>query len=382
MKKNSNSSKSSGLITIRIVKAVAISALAAFAVSTYAQSVPVTIVPPGSPGGTPATAVGPLGTATPVTAQPGTTQTSAIAAAAAAAATSALPPGTGTPGNATIVAAPATDVRAETAWFLALGQRGYVGPESFVVPVTGAAQIAEVRQYLAERAAGTEKRALIPTVVISLLSDGVNRNYSAQGTPLWPWRVTEVLGFERYTRPEIETANIVISRDAMPSQIENLLRGIVPPPPTWALRDYPIVMELQTGSARGALANLSDRGFVGTGSNVKITGFVVDGGTPRSVVVRVLGPSLAAYGVTGTLANPRFELYHGAQRIAENDDWATGNLNRPYVTVLPGTPPYSLIPNDAREPALELSLPPGDYTIVVSGADGGTGIALTEVHLL
>ncbi|MES2695586.1 MAG: hypothetical protein V4773_19070 [Verrucomicrobiota bacterium] len=294
--------------------------------------------------------------------------------------------GAGAAGPAAAQTTPPPDIRAETAYFLALGQRGTIGPESYVVPVSGAARIAEVRQYLADRAEGRETRPLIPHIVVRVGSDGQNRNHSAPGAPLWNWHVSEVQKFERYTRPEVEPAVIVPARDSTPGEIENLLRTneLILISPFFWLRDFPIVMELRSEFPSGrpaTLANISDRGFVGTGNESKITGFVIEGDTPRSVVVRALGPTLASFGVTNAMANPRIEIYRGAVKIAENDDWAQGNLNRPHVTMIaPPPPPYSLIPNNAREPALELSLAPGAYTVVVTGAGGSTGVVLTEVY--
>lgn len=318
MKKPTKPSKPSGLITIRIVKALAFAAVA-FATTTQAQ------------------------------------------------------------------VAVETNIRAERAAFLAVGQRGTNGPESYVVPVSGAARIAEVRQYLAERAQGTETRPLIPTVVLRVGSDGENRNHSAPGAPLWDWHVVEVREFTRYTRPEVEPAVFIPSRDAALSEVSKYLRGdpLSLPTNVYSLRDYPIVMELKSEfpQARPAnLANVSDRGYVGTGNETKITGFVIDGEVPRTVVVRVLGPSLRAFGVENVLANPKFEVYRGAEKIAENDEWAAGNLNRTHIAVVPPPPPFHLIPGHPHEPALELSLAPGAYSIVVKGADGGSGVVITEVY--
>ncbi len=278
------------------------------------------------------------------------------------------------------------DLRAETALFLALGNRGTAAPESFVVPVSGAARIAEVRQYLADRTEGRETRPLIPTVVLRLGSDGVNRNHSAAGAPVWPWHVAEVREFTRYTWPEIEPAVFLYSRDSAPSGLAGLLRGNphTLPGNVFALRGYPIVMELRSdfpAARAGTLANISDRGYVGLGGDVKITGFVIEGETPRNVVIRVLGPSLARFGVGNALPDPRIEVYRGTEKIAENDDWASGNLNRTHLAVVPPPAPFHLIPPDPREPALELTLPPGAYTVVVSGIRGATGVVLTEVHI-
>ncbi len=274
-----------------------------------------------------------------------------------------------------------TEIRAESARFLAVGQNGLNGPESFVVPVSGAARIAEIRQYLAERAAGTERRPLIATLTVGLSSDGSNRNYSAPGTPAWSWQVTEFISVRR-AQLELELYPAILPITGRPSDIEGLLKARTIPDNRINLIGFPIVMELGSESPQGTLANISDRGFAGTGDQAKITGFVVGGTAPRNVLVRVLGPSLTALGVPGALANPRFEIYRGSEKIAENDDWSEGNLNRPVIAIFPPPSPFHLIPHDRREPALELSLPPGAYTVIVTGANGTTGIVLTEIYTL
>jgi hypothetical protein len=250
-----------------------------------------------------------------------------------------------------------------------------------VVPVSGAARIAEIRQYLAERAAGTERRPLIATLTVALSSDGSNRNFSAPGTPAWGWQVTEFISVRR-AQLELELYPAILPITGRPSDIEGLLKARSLPDNRINLIGFPIVMELGSESPRGNLANVSDRGFAGTGDQAKITGFIVDGTAPRSVLVRVLGPSLTALGVPGALANPRFEIYRGTEKIAANDDWSEGNLNRPVIAIFPPPSPFHLIPHDRREPALELSLPPGAYTVIVTGANGTTGIVLTEIYTL
>src|SRR5207248_5775580 len=83
------------------------------------------------------------------------------------------------------------------------------------------------------------------------------------------------------------------------------------------------VYDLDSSSA-AQLANISTRGFVDTGDNVMIGGVILGppGGSPRRVLVRAIGPSLASVGVTGTLQDPMLEL-HDANGliIAQNDDW-------------------------------------------------------------
>lgn len=120
------------------------------------------------------------------------------------------------------------------------------------------------------------------------------------------------------------------------------------------------------------LANLSARASVLTGDNVMIGGFVIGGATPKKVLVTARGPSLAAWGVPGTLANPSLLLLSGQAIIAANDDVATApNLGEILATgVAPGGP---------GESAILATLEPGAYTAIVSGSGGGTGIGIVEI---
>ncbi|HSH37461.1 MAG TPA: hypothetical protein VK993_01640 [Chthoniobacterales bacterium] len=125
------------------------------------------------------------------------------------------------------------------------------------------------------------------------------------------------------------------------------------------------------------LANISTRGFVNTGQGQLIGGFIVRGG-PKLVLVRAIGPSLAARGVNPALANPRLQLFlqnkdGTSVAVAENDDWQS-NRNAQDITRT------SIPPQDARESALLIRLEPGAYTAVITGADSGTGVALVEVY--
>ena len=118
--------------------------------------------------------------------------------------------------------------------------------------------------------------------------------------------------------------------------------------------------------------NLAARGFVGPGDQSLISGIVVNGTEPVRTLIVAKGPSLAAFGVTGALANPRLTLYDAANRqIATNDDVGTVAAGSELASI-PG------VPTNSVESALVVVLPPGNYTAVVSAATG-TGIALLEV---
>ncbi len=118
------------------------------------------------------------------------------------------------------------------------------------------------------------------------------------------------------------------------------------------------------------LANISTRGFVGSGEQVLIGGFIVkDGG--KTVLINAKGPSLASQGVAAPIANPRLDLYLGGTVIASSDDWQT-NGNASEITA------SGLAPTHSKEASLQVALEPGAYTAIVSSADGFQGIALVE----
>jgi hypothetical protein len=122
------------------------------------------------------------------------------------------------------------------------------------------------------------------------------------------------------------------------------------------------------------LGNISTRGYVGTGEDVIISGFIVGDTANATIIVRALGPSLSSAGVSNPLANPLLTIYDdNGTAIAENDDWQTGVYHEDVVK-------NNLAPKDAVESALVLHPTAGSYTAIVTGAGGGTGVALLEVY--
>ena len=135
------------------------------------------------------------------------------------------------------------------------------------------------------------------------------------------------------------------------------------------------------------LINLSTRSQVQTGANVLIGGFVIGGETAKTVLIRALGPTLGLppFNVPGALPNPVVTLFAGATALASNDDWQ--NQSDPTCAtagLLCGTPTdiaaTSLAPPQPLEAALLITLAPGAYTAIVSGAGGLTGVGLVEVY--
>ena len=125
------------------------------------------------------------------------------------------------------------------------------------------------------------------------------------------------------------------------------------------------------------LTNLSALNRVGTGANILIAGFTVAGTGVKNLLIRAVGPGLTQFNVGGVLADPKLELFNSAQAsIGSNDTYAAS-----LATTFTSVGAFAL-PAGSKDAALVVSLPPGGYTVQVSGADGGTGVAIVELYEL
>ena len=128
-----------------------------------------------------------------------------------------------------------------------------------------------------------------------------------------------------------------------------------------------------TPTGNGRLVQISTRGSVGTGDDVMIGGFIIEGTAPKKVIVRAIGPSLGENGVSGALPDPVLELHDGPGTLLQtNDNWRDTQEQEIIDSTVP--------PADELESAIVADLAPGGYTAIVSGAGGGTGVALVEVY--
>ncbi len=135
------------------------------------------------------------------------------------------------------------------------------------------------------------------------------------------------------------------------------------------------VYDLNAGSA-SKLANLSTRALVNTGDSIVIAGFLLNSNGPTDrVVVRGIGPSLTALGVSNALANPTLELRdnNGALLVA-NNDWQENAVQAAELTAA------GLAPANPLESGIAATLPPGLYTALLAGLNNGTGIGVVEVY--
>ena len=150
-----------------------------------------------------------------------------------------------------------------------------------------------------------------------------------------------------------------------------------------AVTSDPAALAVAPTADVGRFVNLSTRANVGTGDSQLIVGFVLGGaGNDRSArrfLVRGIGPALTQFGVPGVLADPALQVVNANTRatVARNDNWA-GDAT--VLTVAPQVGAFPLADQSSLDAALVTSLTPADYSAVLSGNAGGTGIGLVELY--
>jgi N-acetylneuraminic acid mutarotase len=124
------------------------------------------------------------------------------------------------------------------------------------------------------------------------------------------------------------------------------------------------------------LANISTRAFVSTADDIVIAGFLLGGNSGNDrIVVRGIGPSLTALGVTNAMANPTLELRDGnAALLISNNDWQDNAAQAAELTAA------GLAPTNPLESGIAATLPPGLYTALLAGFNNGTGVGVVEVY--
>ncbi|HEY1110622.1 MAG TPA: YHYH protein [Opitutaceae bacterium] len=143
------------------------------------------------------------------------------------------------------------------------------------------------------------------------------------------------------------------------------------------------LLEIYDGdtSAPARLVNVSTRAFVGTGEQVLIPGFVVGGEGTTKILIRAVGPGLAAFGVGGTLADPQMTLFRGTTAVASNDNWS-GTANATEIAAAATTAGAFALASGSRDAAMLVELAAGAYTVSVNGAGATTGTALVELYVV
>jgi hypothetical protein len=144
------------------------------------------------------------------------------------------------------------------------------------------------------------------------------------------------------------------------------------------------VYDASTGLTGPKAINLSTRANVGTGENILIAGFVVNGTVSRRILVRGIGPTLRNFGLgaNAVLADPQLKLLDSSgATLATNDNWASGD-NAAYIASASTAAGAFPLANGSADSAIIIMLAPGSYTAQLSGVGttNNTGIGLVEVY--
>jgi len=137
--------------------------------------------------------------------------------------------------------------------------------------------------------------------------------------------------------------------------------------------------ELYELDDKGRTVNLSSRALVKTGDGVLIGGFVISGPAYQRILIRAVGPTLQAFGLSTALRDPILTVYSGSTVLASNDQWGTGDQSTIVASASKVVGAFDLATN-SKDAALLITLPPGAYTVEVKGRDEEEGVALLEVY--
>jgi YVTN family beta-propeller protein len=188
-----------------------------------------------------------------------------------------------------------------------------------------------------------------------------------------PW--TEATGTGPYPvsysgfAPGSYTLNVFATNGLEAPNINTHLANV---PVVGNVTSYTFTVADATTSDPARLVNIATRMRVQTGDNVLIGGFIIGGNANKTVVIRARGPSMAAQGVTGTLADPQLALFSGQTQIASNNNWG----DAPNASQIQAS---GFAPPNATESAIMTNLAPGAYTAIVTGVANTTGVGLIEV---
>jgi hypothetical protein len=167
--------------------------------------------------------------------------------------------------------------------------------------------------------------------------------------------------------------------------VERTFTTLPDPTPTPTPRTTPTATPTATpGTTPGLVANVSTRLPVGTGDNLLIEGFTVQGpaGSTKKIIVRAIGPSLAAFGIIDALPNPTLEIHDANNNnaiVATNDDWKVTQVGGIITADQSAEISASgFAPGNDLESAIIANLPPGSYTGVVRGAGNSVGTAVVD----
>ena len=129
----------------------------------------------------------------------------------------------------------------------------------------------------------------------------------------------------------------------------------------------------------GRLLNLSVRTQAGAGSQTLIAGFAIDGTGEREVLLRGIGPALADFGIQGAMSDPQITLVRNDETVGSNDNWEEAP-NVAALTAATASVGAFALPAGSADAAGISTMGPGARSVLVTGSNGETGVALVEAY--
>ncbi len=139
-----------------------------------------------------------------------------------------------------------------------------------------------------------------------------------------------------------------------------------------------ILTPVVTGGA-ARLTNLAGRAPVEPGEDALVAGVAVAAPGAR-LLIRGVGPGLAAHGIARPLPNPVLRLHAaGGAVLAANDNWSDAPDPGAIASAAAATGAFPLAAGSA-DSALLVDVPAGTFTAVVTDVQGGSGVGLVEIY--
>jgi hypothetical protein len=265
---------------------------------------------------------------------------------------------------------------------------GLVGNVSTRLPV-GTNENVLIEGFIVQGPAGSTKKIMVRAIGPSLIPFGITDALANPTLEIHDasnlivatndnWKTTQVGGLitgdqvaqinASQVAPSNDLESAIIA-DLAPGSYTAVVSGVGNTVGTGVVDAYDL-----SAASPAKLANIATRGLIQPGDKLMIAGFIVQV-APVKAVIRAVGPSLTAFGITNALPDTTLQLRDANGAIVrENDDWKTDQQQELINT--------GLQPSDDREAALIQTIPPGQYTAQVRGKPETTGIGVVQVYFL
>jgi hypothetical protein len=202
------------------------------------------------------------------------------------------------------------------------------------------------------------------TVVLTVAGSG-------SPAPVYQWFFNS-LPIAGATSPVLTLANVQLANAGSYTVTLTNVAGLA------TTRAATLIVTAAADAPSSRIVNFSARAVSGVGSQALIVGFVTSADN-KDVLVRGIGPGLAAFGVSGTLADPMLSLYDQTRMTASNDDWENG-ADANLISSTSSRVGAFALPHASKDAALIAVLGRGVHTMSLARPGTGTGVAMEEVY--